>query len=290
MTESEDAYLDLVWTLTRQPLRMDRTGVGTRSMFATSLEFDLSEGFPLLTSKRVPFKSMATELLWFLQGKTDKAWLQERNCTIWDEWSGKYIGDTEDTPDHIGPGYGWQWRKFGAAYNPLAPTGWHRHTEGVDQIANVIDSLRDDPMSRRHVVSAWNPSALDEMALPPCHMQFQFYVDQGTLSCQMYQRSADIFLGVPFNIASYSLLTYIIAKEVGLTPGTFTWVGGDTHLYENHMEQAEELTSRTPRPYPTLELKEAPRQPGDILPNYTVDDFVLSGYNPHAAIKAPVAV
>lgn len=244
----------------------DRTGVGTLSVFGRQIRFDLSRGFPLLTTKRVHFRSVVLELAWFLAGSTNVRWLQERGCTIWDEWA--------DDEGELGPVYGEQWRSW------AAPDG-----RTIDQIANVLQSLRSSPHSRRHIVSAWNPADVDQMALPPCHCLFQFHVSAGRLSCQLYQRSADLFLGVPFNIASYALLTHLVARTVGLEPGDFVHTFGDAHLYLNHRDQALEQLSREPVDFPALMLPE------------TVDLFdldwaaiKLKGYRPHPAIPAPVAV
>ena len=245
--------------------RPDRTGVGVSSVFARQARFNLADGFPLVTTKRVHFHSVVTELLWFLRGDTNVSWLHDHGVTIWDEWAGD---DGE-----LGPIYGHQWRS------------WPTPTGGIDQITQVIESLRDYPMSRRHVVSAWNPSEIPDMALPPCHVLFQFYVDtEGRLSCQLYQRSADMFLGVPFNIASYALLTTLIAREVHLTPGEFIWTGGDCHIYANHMQQVGEQMTREPRPYPRLYVK--PKQLFELEP----DDIWVEDYNPWPKLSAPVAV
>jgi thymidylate synthase len=230
------------------------------------MRFDLSQGFPLLTTKRLPFRSIAVELLWFLRGDTNVRWLQERGCTIWDEWA--------DENGELGPVYGKQWRSW------AAPDG-----RVIDQIANLIEGLKTNPSSRRHIVSAWNPADVDEMALPPCHCLFQFFVADGKLSCQLYQRSADVFLGVPFNIASYALLTMMVAQVVGLKPGEFVHTFGDAHLYLNHLEQAKEQVSREPRPFPTLTI--APKR--DLFA-FEYEDFHLEGYAPHPHIKADVAV
>jgi thymidylate synthase len=256
----------------------DRTGTGTRSVFGHQMRFDLNEGFPLVTTKKVFLKAIIVELLWFLQGGRNVKWLQERGCTIWDEWA-REDGD-------LGPVYGVQWRNW------PKPDGSH-----IDQIAEVVKQLRSNPDSRRIVVSAWNVADLDQMALMPCHAFFQFYVapataapgepgGRGRLSCQLYQRSADIFLGVPFNIASYALLTHMLAQQCDLDVGDFIWTGGDCHLYTNHFEQVELQLSRAPRPYPVLNIK---RQPASIF-DYEYEDFEVLDYQPHPAIKAPVAV
>jgi thymidylate synthase len=252
----------------------DRTGTGTRSVFGHQMRFDLSEGFPLVTTKKVHVKSIILELLWFLRGDSNVRWLQERGCTIWDEWA-REDGD-------LGPVYGVQWRSW------PTPGGGH-----IDQIAQVVQQLKSNPDSRRIIVSAWNVADLPEMALMPCHAFFQFYVTpatepggRGKLSCQLYQRSADIFLGVPFNIASYALLTHMLAQQCDLDVGDFVWTGGDCHIYANHVEQVETQLARTPFPYPTLEIR---RCPPSIL-DYELDDFAFHDYQHHPAIKAPVAV
>ena len=247
--------------------KSDRTGTGTRSVFGRQLRFDLSEGFPLITTKRVHFRSIAYELLWFLRGDSNVGWLQENGVTIWDEWA---------SPEgELGPVYGVQWRSW------PTPDGGH-----IDQIAELMQNLRSNPDSRRHIVSAWNVADIPQMALAPCHAFFQFYVADGRLSCQLYQRSADLFLGVPFNIASYALLTSMVAHQLGLEPGDFVWTGGDCHVYDNHFEQVELQLSREPFPYPTLEFA---RRPESIF-DYTFEDFSVVNYQHHPAIKAPVAV
>ena len=245
----------------------DRTGTGTRSVFGRQLRYDLSESFPLITTKRVHFKSVALELLWFLRGDSNVRWLQERGVKIWDEWA--------DEDGELGPVYGVQWRSW------PTPDG-----EQIDQIARVVESLKTNPDSRRHIVTAWNPAEVDQMALPPCHAMFQFYVADGKLSCQLYQRSADLFLGVPFNIASYALLTLMVAQQTGLEPGEFVWTGGDCHIYSNHEDQVREQLSREPYPYPQLVLR---RTPQDIF-SYELEDFELVDYQHHPTIKAPIAV
>ena len=252
---------------TRGVFKTDRTGTGTKSVFGHQMRFDLNEGFPLVTTKKVHLKSIILELLWFLRGDGNAKWLQERGVTIWNEWA-KPDGD-------LGPVYGVQWRSW------PKPDGGH-----IDQIAEVVKQLKNNPDSRRIIVSAWNVADLSAMALMPCHAFFQFYVAEGRLSCQLYQRSADIFLGVPFNIASYALLTHMLAQQCDLQVGDFIWTGGDCHLYSNHAEQVTLQLSREPRAYPTLEVK---RRPASIF-DYEFDDFVVLGYEPHAAIKAPVAV
>jgi thymidylate synthase len=246
--------------------REDRTGVGTLGVFGRQMRFDLAAGFPLLTTKRLHLRSIVVELLWFLAGETNVRWLQERGCSIWDEWAG---------PDgDLGPVYGKQWRSW------AAPDG-----RSIDQIARLVEGLKTSPYSRRHLVSAWNPADVDDMALPPCHCLFQFHVAEGRLSCQLYQRSADVFLGVPFNIASYALLTLMVAEVVGLQPGTFVHTLGDAHLYLNHLDQARLQMSRRPFPPPRLIL--APRR---TLFDFQVEDVVLEGYVAHPHIRAEVAV
>lgn len=261
-------YLDLMRKILETGNdRMDRTGVGTRSLFGQQLRFDLGAGFPLVTTKRVHMRSVIIELLWFLRGETNIRWLQENGVTIWDEWA--------DERGELGPVYGSQWRSW------LAASG-----ETIDQIEQVQRNIRSNPESRRLIVSAWNVGDIDRMALPPCHLLFQFYVANGKLSCQMYQRSADYFLGVPFNIASYSLLTIMMAQATGLEPGEFVHVFGDVHLYHNHFEQAQLQLSRQPRPLPRLQL----RQQRNDVREFDYEDFELIGYDPHPAIRAPVAV
>jgi thymidylate synthase len=264
----EQQYLDLMRLIIETGVdRGDRTGTGTRSIFGHQMRFDLSAGFPLLTTKKVHLKSIIYELLWFLRGETNVRWLQERGVTIWDEWA--------DAEGELGPVYGSQWRSW-----PDGKGGT------IDQIANVIESIRTKPESRRHIVTAWNPAEVDEMALPPCHCLFQFYVANGRLSCQLYQRSADVFLGVPFNIASYALLTLIVAQVTGLQPGEFVHSFGDVHLYHNHFEQAELQMSREPRPMSRMTLNPERKSIFD----FEYDDFMLTGYDPHPPIKAPIAV
>ena len=253
--------------------KADRTGTGTTSVFGHQMRFDLGEGFPLVTTKKVHLRSIVLELLWFLRGDGNARWLQERGVTIWDEWA-RPDGD-------LGPVYGVQWRSW------PAPDGRH-----IDQIAGVVEQLKTNPDSRRIIVSAWNVAALPEMALLPCHALFQFYVAPASegrrarLSCQLYQRSADIFLGVPFNIASYALLTHMLAQQCDLDVGDFIWTGGDCHIYANHAEQVELQLGRAPYPYPKLEIA---RRPASIF-DYELEDFVMHDYVHHAAIKAPVAV
>jgi thymidylate synthase len=245
----------------------DRTGTGTLSIFGAQLRFDLSAGFPLLTTKKVHLKSIIHELLWFLRGDTNTQYLKDHGVTIWDEWA--------DASGELGPVYGYQWRSW------PAPDGRH-----IDQISQVLEQIRKTPNSRRLIVSAWNVADLDRMALMPCHAFFQFYVADGKLSCQLYQRSADLFLGVPFNIASYALLTLIVAQVCNLKPGDFVHTFGDTHLYLNHLDQAREQLSRAPRALPTMRLNPAVKN----LFDFNYEDFTLENYDPHPAIKAPIAV
>jgi thymidylate synthase len=247
--------------------KSDRTGTGTLSVFGHQMRFDLAEGFPLVTTKKLHLRSVVAELFWFLRGSTNVTWLQERGVTIWDEWA--------DEDGELGPVYGYQWRSW--------PTPDGRH---VDQIARVVESIRTNPDSRRHLVSAWNVADVDEMALPPCHALFQFYVAEGKLSCQLYQRSADIFLGVPFNIASYALLTHMVAQVCDLGVGDFIHTLGDAHLYLNHIEQARLQLEREPRPLPTLGLDPSRRS----LDEFEIEDVQVLGYDPHPVIKAPIAV
>jgi thymidylate synthase len=246
--------------------KSDRTGTGTRSLFGHQLRYRLAEGFPLITTKRVHFRSIAYELLWFLRGEGNVRWLKEHGVSIWDEWA--------DPAGDLGPVYGVQWRSW--------PTPDGRH---VDQISSVLEQLRTTPDSRRMIVSAWNVGEIERMALAPCHTLFQFYVAEGQLSCQLYQRSADLFLGVPFNIASYALLTHLVAAQVGLDVGEFVWTGGDCHIYDNHIEQVREQLRREPYPFPSLVLRPAPS-----LFDYAYEDFELVGYRHHPSISAPVAV
>ncbi|HEY8068268.1 MAG TPA: thymidylate synthase [Burkholderiales bacterium] len=264
----ERQYLDLLaQVLAQGASKTDRTGTGTLSVFARQMRFPLGADFPLLTTKKLHLKSIVLELLWFLRGDTNVKWLQERGVTIWDEWA--------DENGELGPVYGYQWRHW------RSPDGGE-----IDQIRNVVESIRKKPDSRRHLVSAWNPADVDRMALPPCHALFQFYVADGRLSCQMYQRSADLFLGVPFNIASYALLTLMMAQVTGLRPGEFVLTLGDAHLYLNHLEQAREQLARAPRPFPRMKINPAVKD----LFAFTYEDFTLEGYEPHPAIKAPIAV
>lgn len=261
-------YLDLMQRVLDEGVtKTDRTGTGTISVFGHQMRFDLAEGFPLLTTKKLHTRSIFGELLWFLRGSTNVAWLHENNISIWDEWAG---------PDgELGPIYGYQWRSW------PTPDGGH-----VDQIKAVIESIRTNPDSRRHIVSAWNVGQLSEMALPPCHAFFQFYVADGKLSCQLYQRSADVFLGVPFNIASYALLTHLIAQLAGLGVGEFVHTLGDTHLYLNHLDQARLQLTREPRPLPKLVLNPEIRD----IDSIELSDIEVVGYDPHPGIKAPISV
>jgi len=262
------AYLGMMGhVLAHGANKADRTGTGTLSVFGQQMRFDLGQGFPLVTTKRVHTKSIIYELLWFLRGDTNVRWLQERGVTIWDEWA--------DERGELGPVYGRQWRSWGT------PDGRH-----IDQMTRVVEQLRSDPDSRRIIVSAWNVGELEQMALAPCHAFFQFYVAEGRLSCQLYQRSCDIFLGVPFNIASYALLTHMIAQQCDLLPGDLVWTGGDCHLYLNHVDQARLQLSREPHPLPALRLR---RRPASLF-EYEFEDFEITGYQHHPAIKAPVAV
>ena len=265
-------YEDLVRTILREgTLKSDRTGTGTISLFGRQMRFNLSRSFPLITTKKVYFRGIAYELLWFLKGSQNVRWLQENRVHIWDEWADPETGD-------LGPVYGVQWRSWPAP-TPEDP----HHT--IDQIAKVLDLIRTHPDSRRMIVTAWNPAQIDSMALPPCHALFQFYVADGRLSCQLYQRSCDMFLGVPFNIASYALLTLMMAQQAGLEPGEFVWTGGDCHIYDNHVEQVLEQLSRKPYPYPTMRIRKA-----DSIFSYQYEDFEVVDYQCHPAIKAPVAV
>ena len=262
------AYLDLLRHIkTNGTIKGDRTGTGTISTFGYQMRFDLSQGFPLLTTKKLHLRSIIYELLWFLRGETNIQYLHDHKVTIWDEWA--------DANGELGPIYGYQWRSW------PTPDGGH-----IDQITQLIDQIRNNPNSRRLIVSAWNVAEIDKMALPPCHSLYQFYVADGKLSCQLYQRSADVFLGVPFNIASYALLTMMIAQVTGLTPGDFVHTLGDAHIYLNHQEQVEEQLSRTPRPLPTMKLNPEVKSIFD----FQYEDFTLEGYDPYPTIKAPIAV
>ena len=261
-------YLDLMRHVREHGVRKgDRTGTGTLSVFGYQMRFDLREGFPVVTTKSIHMRSVIHELLWFLIGSTNIAWLRDNGVSIWDEWA--------DASGELGPVYGAQWRSWPTAGG-----------ESIDQIARVVESIRRDPDSRRHVVSAWNVGELDRMALPPCHLLFQFYVAEGRLSCQLYQRSADVFIGVPFNIASYALLTMMVAQVTNLEPGEFVHTLGDAHLYLNHLEQADTQLARAPFPLPRMELN---ADVGSIL-DFTYEDFRITGYEHHPAIRAPIAV
>jgi thymidylate synthase len=269
---SDNSAMQQYLTLVRHILdsgaeKSDRTGTGTRSVFGYQLRFDLAAGFPLLTTKKLHLRSIIYELLWFLRGETNVRFLRENKVTIWDEWA--------DADGELGPVYGYQWRSW------PAPDGRH-----IDQITQVIDQIKCNPDSRRHIVSAWNVADLDRMALQPCHALFQFYVAGGRLSCQLYQRSADVFLGVPFNIASYALLTMMVAQVTNLQPGDFIHTLGDAHLYSNHLDQAREQLTREPRPLPTMKLNP------DVTSifDFKFSDFTLESYDPHPSIKAPIAV
>jgi thymidylate synthase len=279
-----DAYHDLLRRVLAEGFRKeDRTGTGTLSIFGHQMRFDLAAGFPLVTTKKVHLKSIIVELLWFLRGETDIAFLREHGVTIWDEWAtaeqtarfGREVGD-------LGPIYGHQWRNFGASKN--ADGSYAR--DGVDQIATVVEQIRKNPNSRRLIVSGWNPKEADQVALPPCHTLFQFYVADNRLSAQLYQRSGDVFLGVPFNIASYALLTMMVAQVTGLGLGSFVHSLGDAHLYLNHLEQAQLQLTRDVRALPTIKLNPERRE----LREFVASDFELQGYDPHPAIRAPVAV
>jgi thymidylate synthase len=261
-------YLDLMQHILQHGVsKSDRTGTGTRSVFGHQMRFDLRQGFPLVTTKRLHLPSIIHELLWFLSGSTNVAYLRDNKVSIWDEWA--------DPTGELGPVYGYQWRSW--------PTPNGRH---VDQIRGVIEQLRTNPDSRRHIVSAWNVGQLEDMALPPCHALFQFYVAEDRLSCQLYQRSADVFLGVPFNIASYALLTHMVAQVTGLGVGDFIWTGGDCHLYDNHREQAELQLTRSPYPLPQLQLNPNKKD----IDQFVYEDIQILNYQHHPAIKAPIAV
>lgn len=261
-------YLDMMrHVLLNGTEKSDRTGTGTRSVFGHQMRFDLSEGFPLVTTKKLHLRSIIHELLWFLQGSSNIAYLKENGVSIWDEWA--------DENGELGPVYGVQWRSW--------PTADGKH---IDQITQVVNQIKNNPDSRRHIVCAWNVAEIENMKLPPCHALFQFYVADSRLSCQLYQRSADIFLGVPFNIASYALLTHMVAQQCNLGVGDFVWTGGDCHLYSNHFEQAHEQLARTPYPLPQLVIHRRP----DTLFDYRFEDFEIVNYQSHPHIKAPVAV
>ena len=266
-THPEQQYLDLMrHVIEHGAKKSDRTGTGTLSVFGWQMRYPLTP-FPLLTTKKLHLKSIIHELLWFLQGDTNVRYLQENGVSIWDEWA--------DAEGNLGPVYGYQWRKW------KAPDG-----RSIDQIAQLIEGIKKNPDSRRHIVSAWNPADIDQMKLPPCHALFQFYVADGKLSCQLYQRSADLFLGVPFNIASYALLALMVAQVCNLQPGELVHTLGDAHLYLNHLDQAREQLARTPRPFPLMRINPAAR---DIF-GFRYEDFTLEGYDPHPAIRAPIAV
>ena len=261
-------YLDLERHILNNGVqKTDRTGTGTLSVFGYQMRFNLQEGFPLVTTKKVHLRSIIYELLWFLNGDTNIKYLKDHGVSIWDEWA--------DENGELGPVYGSQWRSW------PAPDGQH-----IDQIAKLIEQIKSKPDSRRHIVSAWNPSEVDKMALPPCHALFQFYVADGKLSCQLYQRSCDTFLGLPFNIASYALLTHMVAQQCDLAVGDFVWTGGDTHLYSNHLDQVNLQLSREPYPLPTLKIKRKP----DSIFEYMFEDFEILNYQSHPGIKAPIAV
>lgn len=261
-------YLNLLQDILKYGTKKDdRTGTGTTSVFGRQLRYDLSEGFPLVTTKKIHLKSVVHELLWFLRGDTNISYLKEHNVKIWDEWA--------DENGDLGPVYGSQWRAW------ETPDGRH-----IDQIANVIEGIKNNPDSRRHIVSAWNVAEIDNMKLPPCHFVFQFYVADGKLSCMLTMRSVDSFLGLPFNIASYALLTHMVAQQCGLEVGEFIWSGGDVHIYSNHLEQVQTQLSRTPHELPQLVIKRKP----DSIFDYKYEDFEFVGYNPEPGIKAPVAV
>jgi thymidylate synthase len=260
-------YLDLLrHVLDNGVEKGDRTGTGTLSVFGYQSRYDLRDGFPAVTTKKLHLRSVIGELIWFLSGSTNVKWLHENNISIWDEWA--------DADGELGPVYGYQWRSW------PTPDGQH-----VDQITKVVESIRTNPNSRRHIVTAWNVADVDDMALPPCHTMFQFYVADGRLSCQLYQRSADIFLGVPFNIASYALLAHMVAQQTGLEVGDFVHTLGDAHLYLNHLDQARLQLTREPRALPTLELAQR-----DSIDSYEIADVELVGYDPHPGIKAPIAI
>jgi thymidylate synthase len=268
ISNNVQAYLDLLQhLLDNGAVKTDRTGTGTRSVFGYQMRFNLQDGFPLLTTKKLHLRSIIHELLWFLQGDTNIQYLKDNGVRIWDEWA--------DENGNLGPVYGYQWRSW------PNPDGTH-----TDQITKLVDGLKKNPDSRRHIVSAWNPSFIDQMALPPCHCLFQFYVAEGKLSCQLYQRSCDTFLGVPFNIASYALLTMMVAQVCDLQLGDFVWTGGDVHLYSNHIDQAKLQLTRDPRPLPVMKLNPEVK---DIF-GFKFEDFELSAYDPHPHIKAEVAV
>jgi thymidylate synthase len=278
------AYLDLLRTVLEQGKdREDRTGVGTRGIFGHQLRVELADGFPLLTTKKLHLRSIVIELLWFLRGDTHVDYLREHKVTIWDEWAtAEQCAKFGRKPGDLGPVYGHQWRNFGAT---VLPSGDYDR-DGYDQITRLIEQIRANPSSRRLLVTGWNPEEAEQVELPPCHTLFQLYVQDGALSCQLYQRSADVFLGVPFNLASYALLTLMIAQVTGLRPGTFIHTFGDVHLYKNHFEQARLQLSRTPRPLPRMRLNPEVRD----LFAFRYEDFTLEAYEAHPAIRAEVAV
>ena len=279
------AYLDLLRHVRQTgEIRQDRTGTGTIGIFGAQLRFDLAEGFPLVTTKKVHTRSIIQELIWFLAGRTDNDWLNEHGVTIWDEWAtAEQCAKFGRQKGNLGPVYGHQWRRFGATRNA---DGTYKN-DGIDQIKRLIDQLKNNPSSRRHLVTGWNPQEADQVALPPCHTLFQFHVStDGRLSCQLYQRSADLFLGVPFNIASYSLLTHMLAQVTGLRPGHFVHTFGDAHIYSNHVEQVDLQCSREPRPLPRLILNPDIKD----LFAFKFEDITIEGYDPHPGIKAPVAI
>lgn len=261
-------YHDLLrHILAKGATKTDRTGTGTLSVFGYQMRFDLQKGFPLVTTKKLHLRSIIYELLWFLKGDTNIQYLKDNGVSIWDEWA--------DAEGNLGPVYGYQWRSWPG-----------RNGARIDQITHVMNSIRSKPDSRRHIVTAWNPADVDDMALPPCHALFQFYVADGKLSCQLYQRSCDVFLGLPFNIASYALLTHMVAQQCDLEPGEFVWTGGDTHIYSNHLDQVNLQLTREPYPLPTLKIK---RKPSSIF-DYEFADFEILNYQAHPSIKAPIAV
>ena len=268
ITLTMQQYQDLLRHILAQgATKTDRTGTGTLSVFGYQMRFDLQQGFPLVTTKKLHLRSIIYELLWFLKGDTNIQYLKDNGVSIWDEWA--------DAEGNLGPVYGYQWRSWPG-----------RHGARIDQITHVMNSIRSKPDSRRHIVTAWNPADVDDMALPPCHALFQFYVADGKLSCQLYQRSCDVFLGLPFNIASYALLTHMVAQQCDLEPGEFVWTGGDTHIYSNHLDQVNLQLTREPYPLPTLKIK---RKPSSIF-DYEFADFEILNYQAHPSIKAPIAV
>lgn len=268
ITLTMQQYHDLLRHILAQgATKTDRTGTGTLSVFGYQMRFDLQQGFPLVTTKKLHLRSIIYELLWFLKGDTNIQYLKDNGVSIWDEWA--------DAEGNLGPVYGYQWRSWPG-----------RHGARIDQITHVMNSIRSKPDSRRHIVTAWNPADVDDMALPPCHALFQFYVADGKLSCQLYQRSCDVFLGLPFNIASYALLTHMVAQQCDLEPGEFVWTGGDTHIYSNHLDQVNLQLTREPYPLPTLKIR---RKPSSIF-DYEFADFEILNYQAHPSIKAPIAV